>query len=229
MLFSYYSLQIKFLPLLNFMRKKDDKVGKKSAYKKKGKWKKKRARKKFETDSFQLSFLYSYRDDLPENTGKMIAWEWKSPLPVNMRRSQTSVLNLPIAFISSIQKRVQRWRVSWLRPIRPVLAIRSPVHKIWQILPRKCKAFLYSACNSRIQASNHTTLCEIRLSQKKQKPFWCVEELQPLWTCIKETVPRSFVLWYRWDVHILQQEKQINFIADFWLFFLCMLKLNTVK
>ena len=46
LLFSYYSLQIKFLPLLNFMRKKDDKVGKKIAYKKKGKWKKKRARKK---------------------------------------------------------------------------------------------------------------------------------------------------------------------------------------
>ena len=45
LLFSYYSLQIKFLPLLNFMRKKDDKVGKKIAYKKKGKWKKKRARK----------------------------------------------------------------------------------------------------------------------------------------------------------------------------------------
>ena len=33
------------------MRKKDDKVGKKTAYEKKGKWKKKRARKKFETDS----------------------------------------------------------------------------------------------------------------------------------------------------------------------------------
>ena len=33
------------------MQTKDDKVGKKIAYKKKGKWKKKRARKKFETDS----------------------------------------------------------------------------------------------------------------------------------------------------------------------------------
>ena len=121
--------------------------------------------------------------------------------------------NLPIAFISSIQKRVQRWRVSWLRPVRPVLLICSLVQKIWQILPRKCKAFLYSACNSRIQASNHTTLCEIILSQKKKKPFWCVQELQPLWTCIKETVPRSFVLWYRWDVHILQQEKKNKLIA----------------
>jgi len=33
------------------MRKKDDKVGKRTAYKKKGKWKKKSARKKCETDS----------------------------------------------------------------------------------------------------------------------------------------------------------------------------------
>ena len=97
--------------------------------------------------------------------------------------------------------------------------------KIWQILPRKCKAFLYSACNSRIQASNHTTLCEIILSQKKQKPFRRVQELQTRWTNIKETVPRYFVLCYPWDVHILQQgKKQINCIADFWLFFLCMLK-----
>ena len=33
------------------MRKKDDKMGKKTAYKEKGKWKKKRERKKLETDS----------------------------------------------------------------------------------------------------------------------------------------------------------------------------------
>ena len=82
-------------------------------------------------------------------------------------------LNLPIAFISSIQKRVQRWRVSWLRTIRPVLAIRSPVQKIWQILPRKCKAFLYSACNSRIQASNHTTVWNNTESEKTETILVC--------------------------------------------------------
>ena len=48
--------------------------------------------------------LYSYRDDLSENLGKTTAREReKSPLPVDGRRSETSLLNLP--FILVITKR----------------------------------------------------------------------------------------------------------------------------
>ena len=47
---------------------------------------------------------------------------------------------------------------------------------------KKSKPFLYRACDTRIQAVNNETLCEIILTNEEQEPFGCVEELQPFGT-----------------------------------------------
>ena len=58
------------------MRKKDGKVGKKTAYKKKGKWKKKRERKKLETNSKKkLANAHTRKTKmLPSNEQKFKSW-----------------------------------------------------------------------------------------------------------------------------------------------------------
>ena len=43
-------------------------------------------------------FLYSYTDTFPENFGKTLTKNEKNPLPVDVRRSKTYLLKLPIVY-----------------------------------------------------------------------------------------------------------------------------------